>query len=158
APQREDGRFLVEPGHHYEWIWLLDWYAQSAAATGRPAPPELRHVSDSLLEFADKFALDPVSGLVVNGVWSNGGAWDRGFPLWPQTERLKAEARRGNAASDHLALALAALGKHFESVRPGLWIERLDAGGRGSGDPAPATSLYHLTAALTDHAVLALAG
>jgi mannose-6-phosphate isomerase len=158
APQREDGRFLVEPGHHYEWVWLLGWYADSAAAAGRPAPPELRHVSDSLFEFAGKFALAPISGLVVNGVWSNGELSDGGFRLWPQTERLKAEARRRTAASDHLALALAALGKHFEGVRPGLWIERLDAGGRGSGDPAPATSLYHLTAALTDHAVVALAG
>jgi hypothetical protein len=29
--------------------------------------------------------------------------------------------------------------------------------GYGGGDPAPATSLYHLTAALSDHAVVALA-
>ena len=158
APQCEAGRFPVEPGHHYEWVWLLDWYAQSAAATGRPDRPELRHASDALLEFADKFAVDPIAGLVVNGVWSDGELRDGGFRLWPQTERLKAEARRRNGASDHLALALAALGKHFEGVRPGLWIERLDADGYGGGDPAPATSLYHLTAALTDHAVVALAG
>jgi mannose/cellobiose epimerase-like protein (N-acyl-D-glucosamine 2-epimerase family) len=157
APQYEAGRFLVEPGHHYEWVWLLDWYAQSAAAMGQPAWPELRHVSDALFEFADRFAVDSVTGLVVNSVWSDGELRDGGFRLWPQTERLKAEARRKNAAADHLARALVALGRHFEGVRPGLWIERLDAGGRGAGDPAPATSLYHLTAALTDHAVLALA-
>jgi hypothetical protein len=42
----------------------------------------------------------------------------------------------------------------FEGVRPGLWVERMDAGGKAGGDPAPATSLCHLTAALTDHAVL----
>ncbi len=157
APQREAGRFLVEPGHHYEWIWLLDWYAQSAAAAGRPVPARLRQASDALFGFADSFAVDPVAGLVVNGVWSDGEVRDGGFRLWPQTERLKAEARRKHAASDHVALALAALGKHFEGVRPGLWIERLDAHGHGGGDPAPATSLYHLTAALTDHAVVALA-
>jgi mannose/cellobiose epimerase-like protein (N-acyl-D-glucosamine 2-epimerase family) len=162
APKYEAGRFLVEPGHHYEWVWLLDGYARSAAAMGRPARPELRHVSDALFEFADRFAVDPIAGLVVNSVWSDGALRDGGFRLWPQTERLKAEARRGIAASDHLARALVALGKHFEGVRPGLWIERLDArghaGGHGGGDPAPATSLYHLTAALTDHAVVALAG
>jgi len=156
APQREAGRFLVEPGHHYEWVWLLDWYARSAAATGRPARPELRQASDSLFAFAGKCAVDPIAGLVVNSVWSDGAARDGGFRLWPQTERLKAEARRENAASDHLAPALVALGKHFEGVRPGLWIERLDADGHGGGDPAPASSLYHLTAALTDQAVVAL--
>jgi mannose/cellobiose epimerase-like protein (N-acyl-D-glucosamine 2-epimerase family) len=161
ALQYEAGRFLMEPGHHYEWIWLLDWYAHSAAAMGRPARPGLRHVSDALFEFADRFAVNPIAGLVVNSVWSDGELRDGGFRLWPQTERLKAEARRKNAGSDRLACALVALGKHFECVRPGLWIERLDAGehasGHGGGDPAPATSLYHLTAALTDHAVVALA-
>ena len=156
APQREAGRFLVEPGHHYEWVWLLDWYARSAAATGRPARPELRQASDSLFAFAGKCAVDPIAGLVVNSVWSDGSPRDGDFRLWPQTERLKAEARRENAASDHLAPALVALGKHFEGVRPGLWIERLDADGHGGGDPAPASSLYHLTAALTDQAVVAL--
>jgi mannose/cellobiose epimerase-like protein (N-acyl-D-glucosamine 2-epimerase family) len=158
APQREAGRFMVEPGHHYEWVWLLDWYAHSAAAIGRPARPELRRVSDALFEFADRFAVDSVTGLVVNSVWSDSELRDGAFRLWPQTERLKAEARRKHAAREHLAGALVALGKHFEGVRPGLWIERLDAGGHAGGDPAPATSLYHLTAALTDHAVVALSG
>ena len=116
------------------------------------------HVVDaeSEEEIRGRFAVDPITGLVVNSVWSDGAARDGGFRLWPQTERLKAEARRENAASDHLAPALVALGKHFEGVRPGLWIERLDADGHGGGDPAPATSLYHLTAALTDQAVVAL--
>jgi mannose-6-phosphate isomerase len=136
----------------------LDWYAHNAAAMGRPARPELRRVSDALFEFADRFAVDPIAGLVVNAVWSDGELRDGGFRLWPQTERLKAQARRKSATSDHLARALVALGKHFEGVRPGLWIERLEPGGHGGGDPAPATSLYHLTAALTDHAVVALAG
>jgi mannose/cellobiose epimerase-like protein (N-acyl-D-glucosamine 2-epimerase family) len=158
APQREAGRFLVEPGHHYEWIWLLGWYAHSAEAMGRPAQPELRHVSEALFEFADRFAIDSVTGLVVNSVWSDGELRDGGFRLWPQTERLKAEARRRHAAADHLARAIIALGTHFEGVRPGLWIERLDAGGHAGGDPAPATSLYHLTAALTDHSVVTLVG
>jgi mannose/cellobiose epimerase-like protein (N-acyl-D-glucosamine 2-epimerase family) len=65
APRREAGRFLVGPGHHYEWVWFLDWYAHSAAAMGRPVRPELRHVSDALFEFADRFAVDPIAGLVA---------------------------------------------------------------------------------------------
>jgi mannose/cellobiose epimerase-like protein (N-acyl-D-glucosamine 2-epimerase family) len=157
-PKRDAGRFLVEPGHHYEWVWLLDWYVRAAAAMGKPASPGLRSASDALLGFADRFATDPDTGLVVNGLWSDGAVQDAGHRLWPQTERLKAEARRKVAAADCLARALAALGRHLEGVRPGLWIERIEAGGKAGADPAPATSLYHLTAALTDHAVLALAG
>jgi mannose/cellobiose epimerase-like protein (N-acyl-D-glucosamine 2-epimerase family) len=154
-PCREAGRFQSEPGHHYEWIWLLDWYNKSAAAMGLPVRPAFGAASDALLAFADRYALDPHSGLVVNGIWSDGAVQDGGFRLWPQTERLKAEARRENAPSDGVASARAALAKHLVGVRPGLWIERLDELGRGNREPAPATSLYHLTAALTDGAVLA---
>jgi mannose/cellobiose epimerase-like protein (N-acyl-D-glucosamine 2-epimerase family) len=146
APQRDGGRFLVEPGHHYEWVWLIDCHA---AATARRA--DLTAASDVLLAFADRYAIDPATGLVVNGLWSDGAVQDSGFRLWPQTERVKAEARRGDA---HLARALTALERHFAGVPPGLWIERMDGAGRATGEPAPATSLYHLTAALTDYAVL----
>jgi mannose-6-phosphate isomerase len=157
SPKLDAGRFLVEPGHHYEWVWLLDWFARATRAMGKPPWPELGFASDALIGFADTFAVSKSSGLVVNGLWSDGAVQEAGHRLWPQTERLKAEARRKIAASDHLARAFVALGKHLEGVRPGLWIERIDAGGQAGGDPAPATSLYHLTAALTDHAVLALA-
>jgi mannose/cellobiose epimerase-like protein (N-acyl-D-glucosamine 2-epimerase family) len=156
SPQLDAGRFLVEPGHHYEWVWLLDWFAQATVALGKSPWPELGFASDALLGFADKFAVSPVSGLVVNGLWSDGVVHDAGHRLWPQTERLKAEARRKVAAANGLARAFVALGKHLEGVRPGLWNERIDASGQPGGDPAPATSLYHLTAALTDRAVLAL--
>jgi len=158
VPERDARRFLVEPGHHHEWVWLLDWYARAVATMGKPASPGLRSASDALLGFADRFAVNPGTGLVVNGLWSDGTVQDAGHRLWPQTERLKAEARREVAAADCLARALAALGRHLEGVRAGLWIERIDSGGKAGADPAPATSLYHLTAALTDHAVLALAG
>ena len=99
-------------------------------------------------------------GLVVavNALEGDFSVKDANARLWPQTERLKAEARRKGAASDSAARARAALGRHLEGVRPGLWVERMDAGGKAGADPAPATSLYHLTAALTDHAVLALVG
>jgi len=49
-----------------------------------------------------------------------------------------------------------ALDRQFAGVRPGLWIERMDAGGQRVAEAAPASSLYHLTAALTDGAVMAL--
>jgi hypothetical protein len=76
--------------------------------------------------------------------------------LHAETQAEGGKARRKIAASDGLARAFVALGKHLEGVRPGLWIERIDASGQPGGNPAPATSLYHLTAALTDRAVLAL--
>jgi mannose/cellobiose epimerase-like protein (N-acyl-D-glucosamine 2-epimerase family) len=151
APLRETGRFIAEPGHHYEWIWLLDRYETVAAAMGVPADPDLKSAAAALFEFAERYGVNPSSGLVANGFWSDGTVSHGGFRLWPQTERLKAVARH---RPDRVPAALAAIARHFASVRPGLWIERIDANGQELAEPAPATSLYHLTAAFTDDVVL----
>jgi mannose-6-phosphate isomerase len=153
APHREAGRFLAEPGHHYEWIWLLHRYEAAAAAMGVATDPNLQLAADSLFEFAERHGVNRSSGLVVNRLWSDGTVSDGGFRLWPQTERLKALARR---RLDRVPAAIDALKRHFAGVRPGLWIERMDPIGRAISEPAPATSLYHLTAAFTDDAVLGL--
>jgi len=153
APRREAGRFAAEPGHHYEWIWLLHRYEAVAAAMGVATDPALKSAADCLFEFAERHGVNPSSGLVANGLWSDGMVSDGGFRLWPQTERLKAVARR---RPDRVPSALEALKRHFAGVRPGLWIERMDATGHAIAEPAPATSLYHLTAAFTDDAVLEL--
>src|SRR5262249_21190056 len=94
APFGEAGRFLAEPGHHYEWIWLLHRYEAVAAAMGVATDPNLKLAADSLFEFAERHGVNPSSGLVVNRLWSDGTVSDGGFRLWPQTERLKAVARR----------------------------------------------------------------
>jgi mannose/cellobiose epimerase-like protein (N-acyl-D-glucosamine 2-epimerase family) len=153
APVRDTGRFRTEPGHHYEWIWLIDWYQTVAAAVGASARPDLHEAARLLFDFAERYGVSAANGLVFNGVWSDGAVADGGFRLWPQTERLKALARR---RPDGLPGAVMALARHVAGVRPGLWIERMDAGEQAIAEPAPATSLYHLTAAFTDGAVLEL--
>jgi mannose/cellobiose epimerase-like protein (N-acyl-D-glucosamine 2-epimerase family) len=153
APRREAGRFVVEPGHHYEWIWLLHRYETAAAAMGVATDPAVKQAANSLFAFAERHGVNPSSGLVANSLWSDGTPSDFGFRLWPQTERLKALAR---LRPDGVPAALDALKRHFAGVRPGLWIERMDAGGQAIAEPAPATSLYHLTAAFTDDTVLGL--
>jgi mannose-6-phosphate isomerase len=150
APCRDAGRFAAEPGHHYEWIWLLHRYETAAAVMGVPIDPALRSAADSLFEFAERHGVNPSSGLVANGLWSDGTVSDGGSRLWPQTERLKAVAWR---RPDRVPGAIEALKRHFVGVRAGLWIERMDASGQTIMEPAPATSLYHLTAAFTDDAV-----
>jgi mannose/cellobiose epimerase-like protein (N-acyl-D-glucosamine 2-epimerase family) len=153
APVRSAGWFVTEPGHHYEWIWLIRWYHAMAAAIGQTVP-DLNRAATPLFKFAERHGVSPATGLAVNGVWSDGTVADAGFRLWPQTERLKAVARLSPGG---LPAALTAFTRHLAGVRPGLWIERMDAGGQAVAEPAPATSLYHLTAAFTDAAVLELA-
>jgi mannose-6-phosphate isomerase len=155
APLRDGGRFRVEPGHHYEWIWLIDWYQTVAAAIGVPAGRDLDGIVRSLFGFAERQGISPAGGAVVNGLWSDGAVADGGFRLWPQTERLKAVARH---QPEGIPAALAVLERHFAGARPGLWIERMDGHGQALAEPVPATSLYHLTAAFTDQKVLEARG
>jgi mannose/cellobiose epimerase-like protein (N-acyl-D-glucosamine 2-epimerase family) len=156
-PVMEAGRFAVEPGHHYEWTWLLDWYRTCAGRGGVPVRADLTAIADSLFEFAERWGVSPAHGLVVNGLWSDGAVADAGFRLWPQTERLKAVARR-RAGPDGFAKAAAGLDRHLAAAPPGLWIERMNPDGQAIIEAVPATSLYHLTAALTDDAVVQRGG
>ena len=128
-------------------------YEAGAAAVGAPTDPDLQLAAGALFEFAERHGVGRGSGLVANGVWSDGTVSDPGFRLWPQTERLKAVPRR---RPDYAPGALNAIERHLVGMRPGLWIERMDASGQAIAEPAPATSLYHLTAAFTDEAVLEL--
>ena len=150
-PVRNRGRFATEPGHHYEWVWLISRYQCAAAAAGAPAL-DLDGPAVALFKFAERHGVGAGSR-AVNGVWSDGTVADAAFRLWPQTERLKAVAR---FAPGGFATAAAALARHLGGPHPGLWIERMDGAGAAVPEPAPATSLYHLTAAFTDDAVLAM--
>ena len=146
-PVTEAGRFIAEPGHSYEWAWLLDWYRRCAPGEGGSLPDAMR-----LRDLAEQHGLDPAVGCVRNAIWSDRSVSDGAFRLWPQAERLRAEtlwriphreARVSDAAHD---LA--------QFMRPdGLWHERRAHDGSFSNEPAPASSLYHLTGA-----ILSLAG
>ncbi|MDB5368794.1 MAG: N-acylglucosamine 2-epimerase [Roseomonas sp.] len=126
----------VEPGHHCEWVWLLHRHARLA---GAPPPAE----AAALQDFVDRHGRDPATGALLDGVAPGGIPAAPGARLWPQTERLKAEALRDPPAPARAAEAVAALGAY---LRPdGLWHERRLPDGTLSREPAPASSLYHLT-------------
>lgn len=126
----------VEPGHHCEWVWLL---ARHARLAGRPVPPE----AAALHRFVERHGIGP-QGALLDGVTREGAVAAPGARLWPQTERLKADALRDPAAP----AARAALAAY---LRPdGLWHERRLADGSLSEEAAPASSLYHLTCGILE--------
>jgi len=139
-PDRSSGVFLVEPGHHCEWVWLLDWYQR---LTGVQAG--LQSIAIRLMDFVDRYGVGP-HGHLVDVLGSDGSVIEGAARLWPQTEWLRAEYLRANPHPLMQAMAsrsLAAL------LRPdGLWHERCSADGTLWQGPAPASSLYHLTGAI----------
>jgi mannose-6-phosphate isomerase len=132
---------VVEPGHQFEWAWLLDrWSAMRGE--GR-----VGGVVRRLFEVG-RMGFDPVRDVAVNGLDEGLAARDAGARLWPQTEHLKAALALG----EHAAALQAANGltAYLDTPARGVWRERMRADGAFIEEPSPATSLYHLFVAFRE--------
>ena len=136
----ELGRIL-EPGHQFEWAWLLQ---QWAWLTGRPAAAA---AAERLFEAGER-GVDAARGAALDGLFDDFAVREHTARLWPQTERLKAASILGRTEVRQVA------GQRLEAYLavpvPGLWRDRLDPDGRFAEGPAPASSLYHLVAAIAE--------
>jgi mannose/cellobiose epimerase-like protein (N-acyl-D-glucosamine 2-epimerase family) len=134
---------IVEPGHCFEWAWLLE-------KTGLPAA---RVVSDNIVGFARAHGIDTVNNLAFNEIRIDTSLRDGGTRVWPHTERLKiALARlRRLGTSEEIQEAIAAfrgLQRHFDTDVRGLWHERWRPDSGWVVQPVPASSFYHIVCAL----------
>lgn len=143
----------VEPGHHFEWHWLLHDYARQTGA------PEARELARVLFDFAQAHGVSAQTGLCFDAVDRDGKLVAQSHRLWPQTERLKAlvaEAERGatpgcRAAAEREILPMARrIQQNYFTLAPGLWIDQLDAQLRPQSQFIPATSLYHIFLAYSE--------
>src|SRR5579859_527604 len=132
---------LLEPGHHFEWAWLLEqWAARRGEAAAHTAA--LRLFENGLR------GVDPVRGVAVNSVWDDFSIRDANARLWPQTEHLKAALLLGDEA---LALRAAqGLAQYLDVPANGVWRDKLKGDGAFVDEPAPATSFYHLIVAILE--------
>ena len=141
VPHREGGVFVIEPGHHCEWVWLLHRF-QALTAADR----HLKDISAALMRFVDGHGIDALHHDLIDSVGSDGAPMQASARLWPQTERLKAEFLRPDKSRARQHAAIGALAAY---LRPdGLWHERRSAEGVYGAQAAPASSLYHLTSAI----------
>lgn len=153
-PERTDGRFIFEPGHHYEWSWLLAVYEELTSTPCR----ELRH---SLYSLADKYGLNK-SHLAVDEVWSDFTIKKASSRFWPQCERIKAavklgaEMPAGQRASFAKSAdqALLALNEYFQLDHPGLWQDTRLENGKFTEQAPKASSLYHIINAISEYCLL----
>ncbi len=146
-----DGR-LREPGHHFEWAWLLGQYHRLTGDAGA-----LQEAA-ALYRFGQAHGiLRPVdaASVVIDQVDCDGEVVDGGRRLWPQAEALKAAVARWEFEKDATALqeAKARLAAMFVThVQPDgpLWREQLDADGGDASQFLPLSSLYHLHLAFAE--------
>ena len=135
---------IVEPGHHYEWAFLLDRWAR---LTGRERPSAVA----TLIAFADRYGVDRGRNVAVNAITSDGRVHDPVARLWPQTERLRTYVIDYQGDSDErLQRAIATLWRYLDAPLSGLWYENQAANGEFSIAAPPATSLYHIVGAAAE--------
>ena len=135
---------IVEPGHHYEWAFLLDRWA---SLTGRERPSAVA----ALIAFADRYGVDRGRNVAINAVTSDGRVHDPVARLWPQTERLRTYVIDCRGDTDkRLQQAIITLWRYLDVPLLGLWFENQSADGEFSIAAAPATSLYHIVGAAAE--------
>jgi mannose-6-phosphate isomerase len=131
----------VEPGHHYEWVCLLDQFERH---TGADVTREINR----LYAFARRHGTDPDTALVWDVVKRDGTPRQRSIRLWCQTEALKAHAvmaRRGADSARLIPPTVRNLGERFLADCPtGTWIDQFDHLGAPVSDKIPTSSFYHL--------------
>lgn len=133
----------VEPGHHYEWSWLLRRYA---ALTG---DARLSPAADRLYRFAERYGIDPDTGGIIDSVDCEGPVIQDNRRVWPQTEAIKAHAARGSHARLTAQLE-SLLICHLDDLPDGAWREHVAADGAPLATGLPASSLYHLAMAAAE--------
>lgn len=141
-----EGR-ICEPGHQFEWGWLLLRWAKLA---GRPdaIKAALRMIDD-----AEARGVDPARGVAINALLDDFSIHDNDARLWPQTERIKAAAKAAEATGEQKYWEMAAAGAegllaYLRTPVPGLWRDKYQPDGTFVEEPAPASSFYHIVLAI----------
>jgi mannose-6-phosphate isomerase len=155
-PIAGDAGRLVEPGHQFEWAWLLMQWAASphCPATQRPV---CQAAAAKLVDLAERWGVDAGRGVAFNELWDDMRVKDLEAKLWPQTERVKAwcallEAAPTAAAMDRasrqLTAAIQGLQKFFITEPSGIWHEVMRGDGTLTAEPCKASSFYHIVSAI----------
>ncbi len=146
-PHHERGR-RIEPGHHFEWYWLLN----EGAALWRDA--RTLRAAEILFRWAERHGVDAEIGGVFDALDRDGGLIKDSKRIWPQAERIKAQAlrARANAARDDRARLMTLVQFLFDNylLADGGWRESLERSLAPNATALPGTSPYHIFLALSE--------
>lgn len=140
---------IREPGHQFEWVWLLRRY-------GTLAGLDMQERMAWLYGFGRRgiVASGALAGLAVDELSADGTVRTPTLLLWPQTEALKAHLARaegGDAEAAERARALlgAMFRSHVQQDLP-VWRNQVGPDGETLQPEAPTRLLYHLALAITE--------
>jgi mannose/cellobiose epimerase-like protein (N-acyl-D-glucosamine 2-epimerase family) len=134
---------VTEPGHHFEWEWLLNRYSFISG--------HKLQTYTKLYQFAHQYGINQSNQLLWGEVTRAGQPINASVRIWPHTEWIKAELARYDETnlSQRVSKAWRALSRFLDCSTRGLWHEIFDHERNMFLDvPAPASSLYHIVLAI----------
>ncbi len=138
----ENGRFVAEPGHQYEWAWLMARYEKQR-------PGNSSDVQSRLFELSETFGISKEHGITFDEIWSDFTPKLKSSRAWPQCERIKcASALKNKNAADS---AMSVLMRYFSTPTSGLWFDRIEETGKIRDESVKASSLYHIVGAFSEY-------
>lgn len=136
-----------EPGHHFEWAWIL---AQYSKLNGQDVLSAVR----ALVEFGEQ-GVHQQSHAVFDEVSESGETLRASSRTWPNTERIKGwlglfeldgtDPRRAVIQSSRLLLD-----RYLKVERSGSWLDEFNEEGCAPSTVAPASTFYHLFLAFAE--------
>ncbi len=150
APMAGEKGRIVEPGHLFEWAWLLLRWAE------RRGSAEAIVKARRLFDIGEAHGICANRNVAIMTLLDDLSVADPIARLWPQTEWLKAAVRfaaltNGAERERYLASAAraaAALQTFLATPVAGLWRDKQKADGTFVEEPAPASSFYHILCAI----------
>ncbi|WOJ89480.1 AGE family epimerase/isomerase [Methylocapsa polymorpha] len=135
-------RRTFEPGHHFEWVWLLREFENLSGEDMGPW-------ADRLMLSASENGVGE-NGLVFDELATDMSVLKQSHRIWPHAEGAKAAVAsrllfREGAAPRFASTMISALLDHFlDKPFAGGWIDHIGADGKPLVDYVPASSLYHV--------------
>lgn len=150
----------MEPGHQFEWAWLL---VRWGSLRGNE---EAIRKAKRLFEIGEQHGICPRRKVAVMSLYDDFSMRDGLARLWPQTEWLKAAVRLasvtdGEERQRYLASGLSAIGAlqpFLDTPVKGLWFDKWPADRPMLDEPAPASTFYHIVCAIYEAEAVLAAG
>jgi mannose/cellobiose epimerase-like protein (N-acyl-D-glucosamine 2-epimerase family) len=136
---------VVEPGHMFEWVWLLRWYQQ---LTSTP----VTHYCDALYQKALEIGCDPHSKLIYDVTNLQGDVINGTKRCWPLTELVKASLVQASLSTDKQRSYYEEKGSlgiqllfdfYMHPTIKGSYIDQIALDNSIQANHAPASTLYH---------------
>jgi mannose-6-phosphate isomerase len=135
---------IVEPGHQFEWAWLL-------LRCESRHPGSLREAAVRLIAIGEQSGVH--NQVAINALLDDFSIHDPNARFWPQTERLKAALLAAQLTDEEkywtmAAAAVTSLFPYLETPVAGLWLDIQLPNGELVDSTAPASTFYHLVGAV----------